>query len=97
MSDKSLSRELRRKKDGLYPVIKVRVHTLTVGNNEIHNVVSLDRVSPSKTCKEASFSNTTPSLPQSDEGLHTDVCPPPHSAFSREAIEYVVRKLVDDG
>lgn len=96
MQDKDPSRKLQLKKDGTFSVIKVRDHTVAEDVNGIYNVVLIDGVPLARTYEEASPSNTTPSPSQSDEGLHTNECPPQHSTYGKEPSKYAVSKLVDD-
>lgn len=85
MPEKDSSRKIQPKKDGQYPDIKASDHTLKVDINEIHNVMSIERVSLTKTNEEALPSNTLVSPAKLDEVLHTDECLSQHSVYDKEA------------
>lgn len=48
---------------------------LKADSKGIHNVVSIDGISPANTCGEASPFNTLAAPAKLDNGLHTDGCP----------------------
>lgn len=82
-SDNDPSRKLQPKKNGLYPVIKLYSHTLTVEINGIHNVVSVDRVALAKQKeKRASQKGLYLQLNQKEAEKQDEAC---HSLKSRAA------------
>lgn len=81
--DKDPTETLRLEKNGLYPVIRIRDHTLMVDVNGSNNVVPIDTVLLPKTCNKVSPSSTLASLAQPDEDLLSSRFPPQHSAYEK--------------
>lgn len=94
--DEDPSRKLRLKKDGPYPVLKVRDHKLKVEINGIYNVVSTIGVTLATTGEEASRSKIPSSPTSPDEGLDTEIFSLQHSAHNAKTSKYAVEKLNDD-
>lgn len=77
-------------------IVKVRDHTLAVDVNGIYNVVSIGRITLSKTCEEAPPSSIALFPPTIDDNMHIEGCPPQHSAHDAASKDYEVSKLVYD-
>lgn len=73
LAAKDSSRKLAPKKGGLYQVVSLQNHTLSVDIGEIHNVVSIDGVIFVRARQEDEVATGSPQAEQDDEKAISEI------------------------